>query len=116
MSNLPKNSKHKRVGYGRRRLDNSEMLERIVRDELEAIYKKVRGSKDKPGQPLTVEEAKKIEALSRAQQNLDERRAKLQNAELEAEVDADDLTPEQIREAMNELRKKQQQIQEDPQE
>lgn len=99
-------------GKGRRRLENNDMLERIVREELESIYKAMRGNKRQgiPGRPLTAEEAKKIEALSRAQQNLDERKVRLQTAVLEAEAEVDDLTPEQLRQAMQDLKQKQREL------
>lgn len=100
-------SQHKRNGFGKRRLDNSEMFERILRVELEALYRKIQGNKKKgkPGVPLTPEEARKLESLTRAQANLDELKSVQALADAEAESEADSFSPEELRRAMNELKK-----------
>lgn len=100
-------SNHKRVGYGRRRLDNADMLEQIVRLELEALFKKVRGNKKKGREPqhLTPEEAKTLEAITKAQGYLDKLKVQRDLATAEAEAAAEEFTPEELRRTMNELKK-----------
>jgi geranylgeranyl pyrophosphate synthase len=95
--------KRKYVGNGRKRLSNIDMMERMVRKEMESLYKK---ANKKAGPGLTADDVKKLESLVRAQKVLDERAAALKQVDQEVEDALDELTPEQIREAMKDLRSK----------
>lgn len=91
---------------GRKKLTNVQKLERIVDMEIDNLYKrKVEHDKGK-GSALTNDEVSRLERLIKAQAGMDERKKVLDTFEAEAEADAEQMTPEQIRSMYNELRKR----------
>ena len=108
--------KQRHVGFGRRKLSAEEKLERMLDKNLENLYRKTAGNKKKKIAPtnLSPEDAKVLEACARTLQILNEIKlnttAVEEKAQSEAELEAEALTPELIRETVNRLKQEQQEL------
>jgi len=111
-------SSKKAGGFGRRRLEDDDIFDRMVSEELRALYKKTKGDKRKgiAGQPLTEQETRKLESLIRSRQRIDAAKEKNRLSDQLAAHEAAEMTPEQIRTAMRNLAKKEQELDEQEQE
>lgn len=94
---------------GRKALTNIQKLERIVDMEVDALYKKASDHQKGKGLGLTADDVSRLEKLIKSQAGMDERKKALAEFEEQAEEVFDDMTPEQIRAAVNDLKGKAQQ-------
>lgn len=107
-------NKQRHVGFGRRKLSAEEKLQRMLDKNLETLYRKAAGNKQKKVAPvpLSPEEAKVLEACARTLQILNEIKLKSaaveHRAQSEAELEAEELAPELIRDTVNRLKQEQQ--------